>query len=450
MPSPHTAENIRKFFDDEVEHLNVRFYCLVTDNAANMKKAFNVRLLPEKQATLSLANSTDEDTDEETLSQSEDESSTELNSEDIFTTSLRCAAHTMQLVVHDGLRAIACDKVDTALTKVKNIARFAAKSSSFSELLQGHQPPQANATRWDSEFRLLQHILSKTELIHQALIKESKKQLILSNMELDILREIASRLSYFAEATDLLQAENKPTISVVIPVLISLERALRSFSINAPILLTTTFSSDVGNQLGTVLLNSLCERFEFARTTTNPLYITAAVLDPSVKLSFASSIEDRSNNFSFLHEECKFAAYSLLQKITPRELAEPNPASNVASYSQSNVLADDAVTTPKRRLLDFFSDATTVSTAPPLSLRTAFDEYLSTPTQSAPNALLFWKKSDSILRSAALEILSVPASSAPVERMFSRAGRILSPLRSKLSHSRLSDLMSLTVNGDDD
>lgn len=443
IPSPHTSANIRKLFDDSVESFNIRFYCIVTDNAANMKKAFSASLIPQQVKTIRLFEDSD---DNESESENEDEDVThELNSEDIFENSLRCAAHTMQLVVHDGLEAINNERVSSSLTKVRNIARLAAKSTAFAQLLQGRLPPQSNVTRWSSEYRLIQHILLNLDDISRALLTESKKSLILSHLEIDILKQISERLSFFAEATDLLQAELKPTISVVIPVLISLERALRSFSTKSE---ATAFPSETGNQLCDALLQSLQTRFNFVRT--DPIYIAGAILDPSLKLSFAMSNEAIDMFFFFQRDECKAAALHLLQRLSPRDRSDLclESASRGESSIQRNSSDDNSSTCPKRRLLDFLSESNNPITQTPASLSTAFDDYLSTPLQSVPNAVLYWLNSNSILRTAALEILSVPASSAPVERIFSRAGRFMSPLRSRLSHSRFSDLMCLTVNTD--
>ena len=62
------------------------------------------------------------------------------------------------------------------------------------------------------------------------------------------------------------------------------------------------------------------------------------------------------------------------------------------------------------------------------------------------NPISYWHNSESLLKSTALEILSVPASSAPVERMFTKAGKLLSPLRSSLSSEMLEKLLLISMN----
>ena len=62
---------------------------------------------------------------------------------------MRCCAHTLQFVVHDGLVAINPDiRAKSALTKAIAVARLASKSSTFVNLFPSEQvPPLLNKTR---------------------------------------------------------------------------------------------------------------------------------------------------------------------------------------------------------------------------------------------------------------------------------------------------------------
>lgn len=182
FPPPHTAENIKLAFDDAVSEHGVRIFCCVTDNAANIKKAVEVRLFP-KPNSLSRALTLFNDSDESSDSNSTEAGITEpadrsVNSENLFEHSFRCAAHSLQLVVNDGLKTLENDlRAESALNKVKPISRLASKTTSFSYSLVGKVPFQPTVTCWNSEFRLLQHILSNYLDLNKALSSEdvSKK-----------------------------------------------------------------------------------------------------------------------------------------------------------------------------------------------------------------------------------------------------------------------------------
>ena len=119
--------------------------------------------------------------------------------ENCFINSIRCSAHTLQLVVHGGLEALKSDaRAEGALLKVKKIAKFGAKRSNFAYSLSGHVFPQTTPTRWNSEFRLLQYILQNADLLNQALNLEKKaKRLALTQVEIEVLFALMDLLSFF-------------------------------------------------------------------------------------------------------------------------------------------------------------------------------------------------------------------------------------------------------------
>ena len=75
-----------------------------------------------------------------------------------------------------------------------------------------------------------------------------------------------------------------------------------------------------------------------------------------------------------------------------------------------------------------------------------FNSYLKSPIIPNEDPVSYWSKSQSTMRTLALEVLSVSASSVPVKRVFSQAGRVLSPLRTRLSPNRLDQILMIAIN----
>ena len=412
-----------------------------------MIKAFNTSILPNSKSLKEFRLFSDfDESDSESESELDDEDNN-LNSEKVFVNSNRCVAHTLQLVVNDGLNSIINDGlVKSALLKIKSISRLCAKSTAFSNALSGFVPPQPTVTRWNSHYRLVQHIILHSAEINSILLIQavSKKHLVLTRNELEFLTKFCDRLSYFAEATDIVEGDLKPTINKIIFVVMSLESALLSIP------LTSIFPNvSVIDTFRTSLLDSLRTRFDYLLNT--PLFITSTILDPSVKLSFTKENRPENIVFGFSYEDTKSIALTYIRNQL-NELSigidlETDFCDSNISVPTNDVL-DVATSEPprKKHLMEFFQGNSNIFSKPKFSLVDSFEKYLSTDFHPVNNPAQYWINSCSPLCKIALEILAVPASSAPVERIFSRAGRILSPLRTRLSSKRLEELLFVALN----
>lgn len=97
VPLPHTSVNVRNHFENELDRLKFICFLVVTGNAANMKCAFIMEIDDEFSCS-TVNNETDSEDDENTtLIQ---EWATQPLSH--FEGWIGCAAHQLQLVVHDG------------------------------------------------------------------------------------------------------------------------------------------------------------------------------------------------------------------------------------------------------------------------------------------------------------------------------------------------------------
>ena len=106
---------------------------IVTDNAANMKKAFKVTF-PADGNEEAAGDDEGQELEDETLWEELDEED-EVHIEATLSTSSRqrisCFAHTLQLVVGDGLKEVKC--VSRAMAKVTKISTLLHKSTVFKE-----------------------------------------------------------------------------------------------------------------------------------------------------------------------------------------------------------------------------------------------------------------------------------------------------------------------------
>uniref|UniRef100_A0A3Q3AYL0 HAT C-terminal dimerisation domain-containing protein n=1 Tax=Kryptolebias marmoratus TaxID=37003 RepID=A0A3Q3AYL0_KRYMA len=184
----HSGEHIVSAFEEITEEYGIcdKISYIITDNAANMKCAFKVHM-PQQQ-------SDDSDSEEDNL---DDEHLWEdINSEediDLPWSSgerLSCFAHSLQLVVHDGMKEV--KTISRTITKTSKFATLLHSSSQFKDKFEAafgtnKSVPAANATRWNNTFKQVQAL---TTLEHKSL----------SEM---LLKELCAVLSPFAEATDM-------------------------------------------------------------------------------------------------------------------------------------------------------------------------------------------------------------------------------------------------------
>uniref|UniRef100_A0A3B5QUR0 Uncharacterized LOC111606838 n=1 Tax=Xiphophorus maculatus TaxID=8083 RepID=A0A3B5QUR0_XIPMA len=382
----HTGEHIASAFEEITEEYGIRdkISYIITDNAPNMKCAFKVHM-PQQQ-------SDDSESEEDNL---DDEHLWEdINSEediDLPWSSgerLSCFAHSLQLVVHDGMK------------EVKTISRTIAKTSKFATLLHSSSQfkdkfeaafgtnksvPAANTTRWNSTFKQVQAL---TTLEHKSLSEMCNKDyedVVFSAREWNQLKELCIVLSPFAEATELTQGERSVTISMVVPTVLDLNTHLLKME-------ETRMQC---RPLVRALQHGREEPFN------HDVYFFAAMLDPQFGLSWVDL--DVTNG-----AKC------------PRLLSRYK-----AHKKHSSSVQNSSIATQLNRYFNDIRDC------------------------DSDNALAFWGENQSKypqLHNLALKVLSVPASSAPVERVFSRGGIVMRPHRARLGAKMLQSLIFLKCN----
>ncbi|XP_004210748.1 uncharacterized protein LOC101239302 [Hydra vulgaris] len=436
----HTGYNIAEHFESICKTYKIldKVVYVVTDNASNMHKAFTTNFPEDPEGG--------GDTSAEELAE-------DLENEDLWediiapdkiiqninqlnprreVTRLSCFAHTLQLVVGDGLKEA---KIYSAQVKASKICTLLHTSTTFKVAFDktfGFKQgiPLVNATRWNSTFRHIKSVVNLDEKKLKNLLDDlSHRNLILNEREYVQLRELIDLLQPFLEATDMTQSEKNITTLLVVPSIVGLYSHLEQFK--------TTYLSGMKQ----VLRNSLQKRFSgiFANVDLIPsidkklpfndlIYIIATVSDPNFSFFWTEKLchvnpgqtdNLKTNIISKIRQFCnkQFSHTNVAMdgKVLPENLPSKKPRTNsfLYSYCRSTLVIQTGTT----------------SQPPVKSFDTQFhcyEELVNEVFASNFNTLdidclQFLKMHGQklpILRSAAMYTFVVPASSAPVERVF--------------------------------
>jgi hypothetical protein len=239
----HTGQNIAEAIEECItdNSLQCKVHHVVSDNASNMKKALSFVFSSGPRGTIeswlnSESNSADanlstedDDAQMDDASLYEDLPGDEIDSA-IIGERVPCFAHSLQLVIRDGLQKIGVSRL--AVAKCCKVANLTHQSAKFRHAFEqafgtGRAVPSSNDTRWSSVFRQINYIIElDVSKLNEVLKKEEQPCLILSVKEMQQLRELVTVLQPFAEATDIAQGSTYVTISCVVPLLVSLLHGL--------------------------------------------------------------------------------------------------------------------------------------------------------------------------------------------------------------------------------
>ncbi|KAJ4926019.1 hypothetical protein JOQ06_008204 [Pogonophryne albipinna] len=435
----HTAERICEQFEavcDEYSIKNKIDY-IISDNAANMRKAFTVCFPTEQE---------DEDVDEED-DLDDPELWHDLSLEDQETVDaalakkqrLQCFAHTLQLVVGDGLKET--KGTTSSLAKLSKLSSLLHTSTTFKDVFDaefGEQRgiPAAVTTRWNSTLRQVKAVLRcEHPKLCRVLEKAGHKELLFTAREWNVLKELVDIMNPFGEATDLTQGEKIVTISSVVPSVLSLNHHLEKLKPQVRFLSSLVRSLQVSlkKRFGGIFINVKMATLTQDGTTapfSDPVYLKAAALDPAFSLMWI-------DHHVLVSLEVKAEVLQHVKELILREAVEteqPTPCVD----EQENLGQGEGLFAAyhKRKKKD-------VGTTPALQL----SHYLH--IADGQNVLLFWAMNMKVLPSlfkVAITVLAVPASSAPVERVFSHGGIILRPHRAQMSDRLLTNLVFCKCN----
>ena len=319
-----------------------------------------------------------------------------------------CFAHTIQLVVKDGLKD--AGQLNKVLGKVSNLVAHVRRSCVATKALEAENRLQAcNATRWNSQIVMIKSVLNisddklaKVESLHQ-----------LSTHDRILLKDMVDILAPFQQATDFAQKQNSISGSGVIPCVVGLECQLKSLISKYNSKMLKTLRSSVERRLKPY--------------TTKSCYRLATMLDPRFKLLWCTTTSEKSD------------AIEELKMMVGKDKAVIKEQPKIEHQSNSD-----------QSTLELFS----FMDAPVQTTQTTSDDevdkYVSEPVlPKSADVLSYWKTNEhkyKHLAKIAQQYLAIPASSAPVERLFSIAGKVFRPDRCALTEKNFEKLMFIKCN----
>ncbi|XP_042236493.1 E3 SUMO-protein ligase ZBED1-like [Homarus americanus] len=393
-----TADNIYDMYQETLTSYDVagKVSAIVTDSAANMVKAFT--LFPVKQ----------HDEDEDDQFEDSDLTPTDYNTKYDHLPPDRspCFAHTVQLVVKDGMEHDG--QVKHVLTKVSKLVNFCMRSTVATEVLSPQLNLQmATCTRWNSQLTMMRSVLRVSPQVWDNLDTPYK----LNQYELNTVKELCDILEPFKYVTDQIQRQHTVTSSLVVNCVRGLRATLASLREVYNSKLVSTLQSSAETRLS---------KFE-----SMEIFQLAATLDPRYKLDWCRDDE--------------------VQNI--RDLLTQKYNDMAASVSRADTSTAEP---PPMKRNKFFALANRSSTPRPTPSDSEVSLYLSQPCLPEDvDPLDYWKAKHpefSVLTRLASRYLAIPATSSPVERLFSNAGKLFRPERCNLSDNRFEQLMMIRCN----
>ena len=395
----HTSENLAATLSGITNEWKItnKVACVVTDNANNMTGA--IRLNHWKQ--------------------------------------LPCFAHTINLVVDSALKA---DPSVIEMRKAcRDIVSFFHKSTNASSKLiavqkqmskEEHKLIQEVETRWNSTFYMLERIVEQHEAITTALCLLDRSDLCIPTTVVTVMKELIDILRPFEAVTHEVSSDTYISASKIIPLARSLQKLSGRVTSNETV-------SKVGEELATQM------RRRFLGMENNILLGSSTMLDPRFKkLAFVDT----------------GAIANILRSITSELVARAPSDEDVDTIQMAEQLEEETLEVGNcgadESLWQFLDQrvAETASTLTPAADATVeVNQYIKIKNiERKENAIEWWKSKGATtytsLQHLAKKYLSVPATSVPSERLFSKAGELISKKRNRLKDKNIDMYLFLNKN----
>ncbi|XP_072375369.1 E3 SUMO-protein ligase ZBED1-like [Diabrotica undecimpunctata] len=362
--------------------------------------------------------------------------------EDLAWKHFGCYAHTINLIIQDGLKI-----VSPVVTKIRTlVAHFKRSTNACYKLIEvqrqvGKNPKkliQDVTTRWNSTFYMLDRVLELEYEVRTTMALLNVNNLpIISIGEWQLLQQLRMCLKPMEEVTKIISGEKYVTLSSVI----ILTKGLENIYIN------------MKNEDLLPLIQSLVEQ------VLKGLSDRLGDLENSQTLLVSSFIDPRFKNVGFTSDHVAERAKQLVIKLVTRKISQSASKSKETKQFLSTSTDDNTENRSAGQPSvwgHFEKKAATFSskTIVPATSRAIIEvqRYLEEDLADRNEDPLQWWRDHSYnyphLSKVVIEKFGTVATSVPCERIFSKSGQLISERRSRLSVNKVEKLMFLNANSE--
>ncbi|XP_063222172.1 E3 SUMO-protein ligase ZBED1-like [Bacillus rossius redtenbacheri] len=345
-------------------------------------------------------------------------------------THISCFAHNLNLIVQHGLDGT---KTKILLTKVKSIVAFFKRSPQACAKLKSMQEQlgepclklkQEVVTRWNSTYDMLQRIVDVKDALASTTAINYPDLPVITNEDVSNIQNVCKLLKVFKDCTEEISSEKQVTASKIILFVKALKtwcaRRNSELDENVP-----------AKEIAERLLEGINKRFKAVEE--NSVFAEATMLDPRFKARGFSDVNSSEKIKQTLISHCvKFGSKS--NPTITHEVQNATQYQGSSIWEEFDESVKKLLSNPNRKVAGIVE----------------VDKFLQEPLLPRNgNPLTWWFERREVyptLFQLAKKRLCVVATSVPCERVFSKAGQIITDRRSRLSGKSVSQILFLNEN----
>lgn len=351
-----------------------------------------------------------------------------------------CFAHTINLIVQNGLKSV--EPIMAIIVKFRSlVAHFKRSTTASSKLFEvqvkaGKEPKkllQDVTTRWNSTYYMVDRLLEMEEIVRTTMALLNSNVVVISVEEWLLLRELRKVLKPMEELTKIISGQKYVTLSSVLILTKGIEHIYKNLQRD------DDDHNPLIQNLIKEFLSGIAERFKDLENSKTLLVST--FLDPRFKnVGFSESVADRAK---------KLVTNLVANKI--QKTMTNDPIESTSSLTVTSTVVNEFSVWGA---FDEKAAEVSVQSTIPASSKAIIEiqRYMEETLLGRNEDPLKWWKQYSYnypyLSKVVLDNFGTVATSVPCERVFSKSGQLISERRSRISATKVKQIMFLNVNAD--